>query len=281
MNKLHFFGKFFLNTAYTVLFSQAAILFAILIVSLRNPVANFFFTTFLMSAMLIFRFYREGYGEIPSERAGFIGFILGSLPTWAFFSILQTLAVFAFNTQVSGNGVFSLALILSGNFKANALRVGKMPEGVAPAFALSLIINAALYTALAYIGYKFGIMRREAERRNTLNGSTAELEFYKKLPLYSCYIPLWNFATIFPWVLSYLVMPERKLSRFFKKILLMFAALLFMRFLHTSFYLICPVEWAYWIFFAVTLHVFCIACALIAYRDEQNYSSGGNNDSKR
>ena len=30
MNKLHFFGKFFLNTAYTVLFSQAAILFAIL-----------------------------------------------------------------------------------------------------------------------------------------------------------------------------------------------------------------------------------------------------------
>ena len=138
MNKFHFFGKFFLNTAYTVLFSQAAILFAILIVSLRNPVANFFFATFLMSAMLIFRFYREGYGESPSERAGFIGFILGALPTWAFFGILQTLAVFAFNTQVSGNGVFSLALILSGNFKANALRVGKMPEGVAPAFALSL-----------------------------------------------------------------------------------------------------------------------------------------------
>ena len=269
MEKFRFFGKFFLNAAYAVLFSQALILFLIMVVPLREPTAKFAFTTLLMFLLLVFRFLREGCGENTAERASLREFIFGAMPTWAFFGTLQTIVVFVFNKQVSGNGVFSLALIISGNLSANALRVGEMPENIAPAFALSLLANAVLYTAFAFIGYRLGILRRDTERKNTLSGNNTEFLFYKKLPFFACFIPLWNIVTLFPWLLSYLILPEKKLSRFFGKIAQMFAALLLVRGLRVLFYIICPVKWAYGIFYFLTLYALCVICALIAFRDAE------------
>jgi hypothetical protein len=234
-----------------------------------------------MFSILLFRFWHEGYASAPKERASLREFIFAALPVWAILCICQTVIVFVFNTQVSGNGIFSLALILSGNLDANALRVGEMPENIAPSFALSLVLNSLLYTVFAYLGYRLGILRREAERKNTLSGSDAEFLFYKKLPFFTCFIPLCNIAALFPWLISYLVMPERKLARLFKIALLMFAMLLFMRGLHIIFYMICPIEWCYRIFYILTVYLLCVAYALISYHDERKHNHGGDNGTKR
>lgn len=272
MPKFSFFKKFLFNTAYAAVFSYPIVLLSLLIIPLRSPISNFLFTTFIMFAILVFRFWREGYDAAAKERMRLGQFISAALPVWTILAIVQTIMIFFFNTQVSGNGIFSLSLILSGNLNANALRVGQMPENIAPAYLLSILLNSALYTTFAYLGYRLGILRRETERKNTLDGNDAEFHFYKKIPFLMCFIPLCNMVTLFPWLISYLVMPERKLSRLFKIAALMFALLLLMRGLHIAFYTICPVEWVYRIFYILTVYALCVVYALIAYYDERKHS---------
>lgn len=269
MKKSNFSGKFLLNAAYAIVFSYPIVLLSILLISLRSPISNFLFTTFVMFSILVFRFWREGYSDGAKEKVPLKEFALSSLPTWALLSICQTAAVFLFNTQISGNGIFSLALIISGNLNANALRVGKMPQNIAHSFAISLLLNSILYTAFAYLGYRLGILQRETERKHTLSGSDAELRFYKKRPFFTCFIPVFNIIALFPWLIPYLVMPERKLSRLFKICAIMLALLLAMRGLHIIFYLICPIEWAYRIFYFMSAYALCVSYALIAFYDER------------
>jgi len=272
--KFIFFRKFLLNVAYAVVFSYPIVLLSLLIIPLRSPISNFLFTTFIMFAILVFRFWREGYDAAAKERVRISQFISAAIPVWAILAIVQTVIIFFFNTQVSGNGIFSLSLILSGNLNANALRIGKMPENIMPAFPISILLNSILYTAFAYIGYRLGILQRETERKNTLSGNDAEFRFYKKMPFFICFIPLCNIVSLFPWLISYLVMPERKLSRLFKIAAIMLALLLLMRGLHIAFYTICQVEWVYRIFYILTVYALCVAYALIAYYDEQKHTRG-------
>lgn len=270
LKKFGFFGKFFLNFLYVVLFSQVSVLLVILIIPLKKPIYNFLFTTALMFALLIFRFWREGYGESASSRVSIREFISGALPVWIIFAIYRTCAVFLLNIQVSGDGVFSLSLILSGNMNANALRVGEMPQNIAPAFLLSLFINSVLYTLFAYTGYRLGIWRRNTVRKNTLSGNNKDLLFRQKLPFYSCFIPIVNALTLFPWVLSYLVMPEKKLSRLFGKAAVMFIMLLTVRGIRVAFYTAVPQKTAYYLFCFITSYALCVVFSLIAYKDGKN-----------
>jgi hypothetical protein len=234
-----------------------------------------------MVSILVFRFWKEGYSDGAKEKSRLVEFILAAIPVWGILCVCQTVIVFIFNIQVSGNGIFSLSLILSGNLNTNALRVGKMPENIAPAFALSLLLNSVIYTFFAYIGYRLGILRREAERKNTLSGSDSELRFYKKLPFFICFIPICNIAALFPWLISYLVMPERKLRRLFKIAALMFTLLFLIRAAHVTFYMIFPIEWIYRIFYIFSIYALCVIYSLIAYYDEKKHNHGGQNDFKR
>ena len=275
MKNSRFFGKFLLNAAYAAVFSYPIVLLSLLLISLRSPISNFIFTTVIMFAILLFRFWHQGYSDGAKEKASLRDFIFAAIPVWAMLCIFQSILIFILNNQVSGNGFFSLALILSGNLNANALRIEKMPENIMPAFVISLLLNSILYTAFAYMGYRLGILRREAERKNTLSGSDKELRFYKKLPFFICFIPICNILSLFPWLLSYLVMPERKLSRLFKISALMFALLLLMRGIHMVFYMILPIKWLYFIFYIFTVYSLCVVYALIAYYDERKHVFGG------
>lgn len=100
MKKSNFSGKFLLNAAYAIVFSYPIVLLSILLISLRSPISNFLFTTFVMFSILVFRFWREGYSDGAKEKVPLKEFALSSLPTWALLSICQTAAVFLFNTQI-------------------------------------------------------------------------------------------------------------------------------------------------------------------------------------
>jgi hypothetical protein len=145
-----------------------------------------------------------------------------------------------------------------------------MPQNIAPAFLLSLFINSVLYTLFAYTGYRLGIWRRNTVRKNTLSGNNKDLLFRQKLPFYSCFIPIVNALTLFPWVLSYLVMPEKKLSRLFGKAAVMFIMLLTVRGIRVAFYTAVAQKTAYYLFCFITSYALCVVFSLIAYKDGKN-----------
>lgn len=217
-----------------------------------------------------------------SPRVSAMRLILLSLPAHALFLIYHLLAI-AVNVSISGSGILALAKLLSGVGMAGgsfSLLLGD-DANVAMFMAMwyiSYAVHVVFYIAASCVGYRYGFMKRERERAALLAGDS---EFMQKeaeahaTPLAKkvMFIPFVNLLPFLPWCFRYVLRTERKLRRFFVRLIPIVLLLLATRGLRVLFYKLTEIMWLNLLFAFVLFYLFGIAVSYIIWRDEKKLGS--------
>lgn len=296
-NTIDFLYDFISHFAIAVVLSYGIIyiLIPILGTSFYIPIKYFFVSTILQSAILCFEFFSLGKNQFVLNRVGAKQFVLCALPMWAIYAVCYivyhgSVIYFPnkyFGNNLSGDGIYALALILCGSSQRSITAQSLLydpkhgyvsPEGPLPqnfifSLLFSFVLNAVIYTLLAYIFYRSGINERELEKRDILSGTDEASKKVQKWRFYSCFFPLVNYYPIYSWSYDYFVNPEpeRKQKYFWRGILIIILAMTAIELMRYFFYILCKVEWANEIVFYLSLHAVGTIISLVAYFDNKRY----------
>ena len=225
-----------------------------------------------------FRNLGDNTSQLHNKPASPLRFVLTALPAHLIFMIYHLLSV-SLNLSISGSGILALAKLLSGVGAAGgafsvAIENDEMMATFAAMWYVSYLVHVVFYIAVSYFGYRYGFVKRERERAALLAGDS---EFMKKeaeahaTPLAKkvMFIPFVNLFPIYPWCVSYILRPERKLRRLFVRLIPILLLLPVSRGLRVLFFMLTELSWLNMLFAFVLFYLFGIAVSFIVWRDEE------------
>ena len=148
-----------------------------------------------------------------------------------------------------------------------------LPQYFPLAFIISFVLNAAYYTWLMWIAYKFGIDERDEERRDIMEGTDTVEKRRKRRTFAKCFIPFVNYYPIYSWSYDYWVNPEpdRKLKYFFRGVAAMLAGMTVIEILRYIFFQFCKSAFLNGVVFYLSLHLVGCVISLVAYYDDKRH----------
>ena len=292
-DKHKFFDEYFSYFGVAMLITHAVTFIAMPLLGntfLRAEV-NFFSQTLLFSIILFWQFFVFGKNEFPHKRVGKKKILLSGVPAFLVYAVAyavyHSMGIFASSAPLPGDGIHALALVLCG---AGGRSVGEQPlrydvvhgwiNPSAPfpkfypfALVISFVLNAAYYTWLMWISYKFGIDERDMERRDMFDGTDNVEKRRKRRTFAKCFVPFVNYYPIYSWSYDYWVNPEpdRKLKYFFRGVILIIAGITAVEVLRYLFFQICKSAFLNGIAFYLSLHLVGCVISLVAYYDDKRH----------
>jgi len=295
--KHSFFREFFsyFGTAVLISYASSYIILPLLGSTFLLAETNFFVETLLFSIILFVRYFSFGKNEFVHKRVSRKKIFLSAIPAWAIFALAYAVfhgsTVFVpdkmYGNHLSGDGIYSLALMFCGlgrryigeqpirfDVAHGWIRPGApLPQYFPLAFIISFVLNAAYYTWLMWIAYKFGIDERDEERRDIMEGTDTVEKRRKRRTFAKCFIPFVNYYPIYSWSYDYWVNPEpdRKLKYFFRGVAAMLAGMTVIEILRYIFFQFCKSAFLNGVVFYLSLHLVGCVISLVAYYDDKRH----------
>lgn len=199
----------------------------------------------LLSASLTAASILRGFGSLGDRaehshiaHASPLRFCLCAAPPMFLLLMVEGCLMFFARLSVIGYDVLALTLLLRGTASADITYLFDLPTVALPYFLLASVLLTAVYTATAYLSYRRGYRRREAERQALISGDAAFMQeenrrYHTPSAKKFRFIPLLNLYPFFPWLLGYVLRPELKLRRFLPRLLLITAVGLALEYIPT------------------------------------------------